>query len=562
MVDGGGLENRFPVLRNGGSNPSPSAIISFSGSSIRTDRAATAAGAPANAGVPKLLTGIVLTLLFLTSLITGQVQTGNIYGRITDEDGISLQNVKVTLSAPSVPPLSTETSPSGLYRFSALSPGIAYSVTAELAGFKRTTRTAIAVQALANTEMNITLERLTAAVSRWRAAKIAFNRLVDEPSPQMTREFYLSIAGDVESDKTEILDFVFGPNISKFLPDVGRFSVVMAEMLNGDIYAARAVIRILGYVKREWEKPPDQKLPIFLAIGGSVGTLIRANPSLFLRACLEEREDPGLKDRDIPYGFVPFILYMKRSMVSYDMEMRKEAVRAVDDPQLQAIRDECLYLIENGTQFMEANAADRPRPWESEATELDEAPEAVKKALLEMMARPDAKNMMRVLALFDERRDEHRFLEAALFPLISISRLAEPPRDIRPDPLEIIFHEAACGNPQAIEIIFTAMPRAFRSDELASQELVGFIGDLILMKPATFIESVAKFGYLKPEPPDIGPIALLDEICGTVDFRAYPDEKAKDTILRRRIAALEALELPKHKELIARCIGLLEKHLK
>ena len=29
MVEGGGLENRFPVIRNGGSNPSPSAIIAF-----------------------------------------------------------------------------------------------------------------------------------------------------------------------------------------------------------------------------------------------------------------------------------------------------------------------------------------------------------------------------------------------------------------------------------------------------------------------------------------------------------------------------------------------------
>ncbi len=29
MVEGGGLENRFPVIRNGGSNPSPSAIVAF-----------------------------------------------------------------------------------------------------------------------------------------------------------------------------------------------------------------------------------------------------------------------------------------------------------------------------------------------------------------------------------------------------------------------------------------------------------------------------------------------------------------------------------------------------
>jgi uncharacterized protein (DUF1697 family) len=29
VVEGGGLENRFPVLRNGGSNPSPSAIVAL-----------------------------------------------------------------------------------------------------------------------------------------------------------------------------------------------------------------------------------------------------------------------------------------------------------------------------------------------------------------------------------------------------------------------------------------------------------------------------------------------------------------------------------------------------
>jgi uncharacterized protein (DUF1697 family) len=29
VVEGGGLENRFPVLRNGGSNPSPSATVAF-----------------------------------------------------------------------------------------------------------------------------------------------------------------------------------------------------------------------------------------------------------------------------------------------------------------------------------------------------------------------------------------------------------------------------------------------------------------------------------------------------------------------------------------------------
>lgn len=509
------------------------------------------------------LTGIVLSLSFFAGTIGGQVRTGNIYGWIMDEDGLGLPQVKVTLSAPEFSPLSTAARPSGLYRFTSLSPGSGYVITAELEGYKKATRTGLVVQVGVNTECNITLERLSAVVSKWRAAKVAFKRLVEDPSPLTTRDFYLSLSEEIEEDKTEILDYIFGPDISEFMPGVGRFTVIAAEMLNGDIYAARAAIRILGYVKREWQKPPSQKLPILLGIGGSVGTVIRANPSLFLRACLEERDNPFLRERDIPYGYPPFILQMKKSMLSYEMEMRKEAVRSVDDPQLQFVRDECLDLIEKGTQVFEAYAVERPRPWESTVTEIDEAPEAVKKALLEMMARPSPGNMMIVLALFDERREEHRFLEAALFPLISISSSIEPPREIRPDPLAIIFHEATCGNPYAIEIAFTALLRAFRAwDDLASQSLFGFISDLILMNPAVFIENVAKFTYLESERLDTVPITYLDAICGTVDFRAYPDEKAKETILRRRIAALGALNMPEHKELIDRCIRLIEKNLK
>jgi hypothetical protein len=346
------------------------------------------------------------------------------------------------------------------------------------------------------------------------------------------------------------------------MPGVGSFSVIAVEMLNGDIYAARSAICILGYVKK-WQKPSSQKLPIFMQIGASLGTLIRANPSLFLRACLEERESPSLQERDIPYGHPPFILHMKKSMLSYEMEMRKEAVRSVDDPELQFIRDECLDLIEKGTQVFEAFAVERTRLEEPGGTEIDEAPEAVKNALLEMMAKPSPENMNKVLALFDERREEHQFLEAALFPLISISSSIWPPRQIRPDPLEIIFHEAECGNLYAIQIVFTALPRAFFApDDLASQFLVGYISDLMLKKPAIFIENVAKFGYLESERLDTAPITFLDWICGTVDFHSYPDEKAKETILRRRSAALGALDMPKHKELINRCIRLIEKHLR
>jgi len=518
----------------------------------------------AKAGLPAFLAGIVLSLLFLAGTTAGQSRTGYIYGRITDEDGIPLSKVQVTISAPEISPLSTETRPSGLFRFASLSPGSGYVITAELAGFKKTTKTGVVVQALENAEIDITLERLSAVVSKWRAAKIAFNRLVEEPSPLTTRGFYLSISGEIEDDKTEILDYVFGPEIGEFMPGIGRFSVIANEMLIGDVHAARSAIRILGFFEK-WQKPPSQKLPIFMRVGASLGALIRANPSLFLRACLEERESPFLQQRGIPYGYPPFILHMKKSMLSYEMGMRKEAVRSVDDPQLQYVRDECLDLIEKGTQVFEAFAVDRPNLWESGERPLSEREETIKNVLSEMKSRPSPENMKKVLALFDERSEGFAYLIGALFPLIGIPGEGGWPPRARSEagPLEIILHEATCGNPYALEIVFTGLLPAFRSwDSLASQVLFGFISDLILMKPAVFIEKVAKFSYLESERLDTVPITFLDEICGTVDFHAYPDEKAKGTILRRRIAALGALDMPEHKELIARCIRLIEKNLK
>ncbi|MGA2531400.1 MAG: carboxypeptidase-like regulatory domain-containing protein [Candidatus Aminicenantales bacterium] len=518
----------------------------------------------AKAGFLGFLTDIVLFLLLLAGTMAGQPRTGNIYGRITDEEGILLPDVHITLRAPQTTSVSTVTGPTGRYRLISLSPGTEYEISAELTGFKKTTQAGVVVQADVNVEINLTLEKPIPIVPKWSAARAAFDRLVKDPSPLTAREFYLSISDEKypKGDKTAILDHVFGPYIREFMPDVGRFSVIAIEMLDGDIHAARSAIRILGFVEKEWQKPPSLKLPICLSIGASLGVLMRANPTLYLRACYEERESSFLKEKSLPYGYVPFILHMKKTMVSYDMEMRKEALRSVEDPELRFVRDECLYLIENGTQFMEANAVERPILEAPEGNGSGVAQETVKNVLLEMMGRPSPENMRKVLALFDERRREFPYVTAAVFPLISRPDQVWPPYRPCPDPLSIILHEAICGNKYAIEIVFTALLPAFRAwDDLASQSLVGFISDLMLMKPAVFIENVAKFGYLESERLDTVPITFLDWICGTVDFHSYPDEKAKETILRRRIAALEALKMPEHKELIDRCIRLIAKKL-
>jgi hypothetical protein len=522
----------------------------------------------AKGGFTALLIGLALMLSPLGGMLEAQGTTGNIYGVVRDAEGGGLPGVILTLRAPGIE-ARTESNERGVYRFIGLSPSIEYEITAELAGFKKTTRTGVVLQARSNVEINLILEvsddKRPPVIYAWRAARAAFDKFVSAPSPVTAREFHLSISEErcPKGDKTTILDYIFGTYTKPpLLPGVGRFRVIEAEMLNGDLSAARSVIRILGFIENEWQPPPGVKLPIRMQVGAALGALMRANPTLYLKACYLEKESEFLKEKGLPYGYVPFILHMKKTMASYEMEMRKEALRTVEDPELISVRDECLHWIEHGTRFMESMAQERPALDVPDGKGSGVAQETVKKVLMDMVGRPDQENMRKVLDLLDERKKEFPYLMAALFSLIGRPDQTWPPQKPFPDPLGIILHEATCGNTYAVGIVFAALVPAFLSwDDLASLTLAGFISNLMLMRPDMFIENVAKLGYLDSQLLDTAPITFLDWICGHVDFNTYPDANAKETILRRRIAALEDLKMPERRNLIDRCILLIEKNL-
>jgi hypothetical protein len=275
---------------------------------------------------------------------------------------------------------------------------------------------------------------------------------------------------------------------------------------------------------------------------------------------------------------------MKKTMVSYEMEMRREALRSVEDPELRDIRDLCIDTIEKGVQLFEAFAAERPVPGGPEERRLSESEEAVKSVLSEMMSRPSPENMKKVRDLFDERREGFSYVIEAVLPLIVSNDEGWPPRSLSgPDPLTFILHEAECGNEAAIDVAFSALFYAWRyGDDLAIQSIHRVIGNLILSRPALFIEKAAQNPYLDAERPDIAffkravetpsldadradPVlprpTILELLCGQIDSANYL-RIAENALLRRRIETLAALNMPKHKELIDRCIQLIEKHLK
>jgi hypothetical protein len=100
---------------------------------------------------------IVLSVLLFAVTLSAQIRTGNIYGKIIDAEGNPLPGVSVTLTGPQMAPMTTVSGETGIYRFVMLSPNAQYDLAAELAGFKKETRTGIQVTVGSNVEINVTL---------------------------------------------------------------------------------------------------------------------------------------------------------------------------------------------------------------------------------------------------------------------------------------------------------------------------------------------------------------------------------------------------------------------
>jgi len=110
-------------------------------------------------GSSRSLFGVVLLSVFLSAgTAWAQTQTGEIFGKVNDPSGAVLPGATVTLSSPAlIQPQMTTAAASGSYRFANLPIGV-YTVTFELAGFKRVIRPDVRIQAGFNAEVNGRLE--------------------------------------------------------------------------------------------------------------------------------------------------------------------------------------------------------------------------------------------------------------------------------------------------------------------------------------------------------------------------------------------------------------------
>jgi hypothetical protein len=113
-------------------------------------------------GSRKLVGALVcFALLAGSSRAMAQVSTGEVFGKATDGTGAVLPGATVTLSGASlIQPMVAVTADSGAYRFPRIPIGT-YTVSFELAGFKKYVRSDIIINAGFNAEVNGKLELST-----------------------------------------------------------------------------------------------------------------------------------------------------------------------------------------------------------------------------------------------------------------------------------------------------------------------------------------------------------------------------------------------------------------
>lgn len=368
--------------------------------------------------------------------------------------------------------------------------------------------------------------------SSWSRARVTFEEFLRRPDNLTAWEFLNSIPADVGEnvDKEKFI---------KYLDDNNRrYEIIMLEMEAGNKYAARAAIRLLPFLEGKIE----DKLRM------SLSELVRINPEIFLRACYEERDSLFIRTNGYPVSHLAEAMEYNREIAYFELQKRKEALRSVEGLELQPIRNKCLQSIENRMKELgiKGIACGKGRLRIS-----GNLIQNIKSAFDEIIKVPCPENFKQLVDLLPERanNDVSYLLEQLLFPKAKSPDYGK--QEILP---YIIWHEARCGNEDAIELLFV-LDSFYYCMDIYNMIIEGAINALILSNPALFVEKLAKYQKRFRSQ------GKIIDICTDQIYCGYPDESTGAFILEKRVVALEGLNMPQYKEVIEHCIRILKDEI-
>ncbi|RYE87221.1 MAG: carboxypeptidase regulatory-like domain-containing protein [Hyphomicrobiales bacterium] len=105
---------------------------------------------------PSIISALTALLVLLSCLpARAQLQTGNVFGTVTDQQGLALPGVLVTITGAGAPQVQV-TNERGQFRFLGLSPS-SYSLDAALEGFLSASYPNVALNVGRNTQIELVL---------------------------------------------------------------------------------------------------------------------------------------------------------------------------------------------------------------------------------------------------------------------------------------------------------------------------------------------------------------------------------------------------------------------
>ena len=368
--------------------------------------------------------------------------------------------------------------------------------------------------------------------SSWDRARVTFEEFLRRPDNLTAWEFLNSIPADVGEnvDKEKFI---------KYLDDNNRrYQIIMLEMEAGNKYAARAAIRLLPFLEGKIE----DKLRM------SLSELVRINPEIFLRACYEERDSLFIRTNGYPVSHLAEAMEYNREIAYFELQKRREALKSVEGLELQSVRDKCIKDIEKAMKELgiKGVACGKGRLRISGNLIQD-----IKSAFDEIIKVPCPENFKQLVDLLPERanNDVSYLLDQLLFPKAKSPDYGK--QEILP---YIIWHEARCGNEDAIELLFV-LDSFYYCMDIYNMIIRGAISALILSNPALFVEKLAKYQKRFRSQ------GKIIDICTDQIYCGYPDESTGAFILEKRVVALEGLNMPQYKEVIEHCIRILKDEI-
>ncbi len=160
----------------------------------------------------------ILCCLLIPIAVMAQQRTGNIYGRITDAEGVPLPGVSVTLTGVTIAPMPAVTNNEGRFRFISLFPANDYVIKAELQGFKTRIQTGIIVNVGKDADISVIME---AGTLEEEVTVIAETPVVDTKKTQVTHSVNYTMLQELPSARDPWVVLQMTPSIQMDRENIG-----------------------------------------------------------------------------------------------------------------------------------------------------------------------------------------------------------------------------------------------------------------------------------------------------------------------------------------------------